>query len=458
MKTLRATSIAALAAAILAGPAIAGPESTALNVRNSHRLITLEQAYDMTLESDQSIRIAYFEIRKANLLPWSALARLGPQLIGKSNYGTSQSTVTNVVPAESGSSAFTNFSRTDSNSRFGGLSFSQTLFDPVVFPAYHLGKLTARANRLQYFYTVRQTLFGVAQAYYAVLKQQSVVDINKQTVDLAQQQLDLAQKRFDVGQVANVDVLRARATLEDARNTLIQAQGTLETNKDTLSNILNLGGATDFTLVEPTPMTADRPPFEAVLKTAYEHREDYTVSAIAIDQDVERRNEVIAQYGPTVSANADYGWTNTSGNNSASKQAYDATISVQLPILTGGQREIDLRTAKHQIEETRLNFQKTVKSVESDVKSAWVQEGTLSESIKALTAEVEANTQNYKDVQAQYEAGTATSLDVQSALRDLNNARTNLTNATYDYQVAIRNRQRSEAIFEPARVQRAKLP
>src|SRR5579871_3528624 len=48
--------------------------------------LTLEQAYDRTLATDQTIKIAYWEIRKANLLPWSALAKLGPQLSAGGSY------------------------------------------------------------------------------------------------------------------------------------------------------------------------------------------------------------------------------------------------------------------------------------------------------------------------------------------------------------------------------------
>src|SRR6478609_7529976 len=82
--------------------------------------ITLEQAYDRTLESDQTIRIAFLEVRKANLLPWSAL------------------------------------------------------------------------TRLQHQFTIRETLYGVASAYYEVLKQQRLVYVNRETFRLAREQFEIA--------------------------------------------------------------------------------------------------------------------------------------------------------------------------------------------------------------------------------------------------------------------------
>ena len=352
---------------------------------------------------------------------------------------------------------FVSLEGVESETRHAGFTLSQPLLDPAVFPAYRLGKLSAKAARLQERFTIRQTLFGVAQAYYNVLRQQSVVGINQQTVDLANTQLGLAQARFSAGAVARIDVLRATATLEAARNNLILSQGQLESNRDTLSNILNLGGATNFVLAEPANAPEEQAAFEQILKRAYDGREDYQVSAIAIDQDIARRGEVVAQYGPRVVAQASTLWTAGSGGGSSRTHLNDAFVSVQMPFLTGGQREIDLRAANHQISQTRLNFEKTTKSVESEVKNAWLRVGTGRESIKALSAEVEAATQNYSDLQAQYEAGTATSLDVQSALRDLNNSRTLLTSQRYDYQIALRDLQRAEAVFEQSRVEKAKV-
>lgn len=421
------------------------------------RAITLEQAYDITLATDQSIRSARLEIRKANLQPWSALAIMGPSLTGAGSYGTQQNqnaAPTTITSVDSGGTVHTDVW---TDTRQAGFTFEQPLIDFTVFPAWRLGKLTAQAAHLQQQFTVRQTLFGVAQAYYNVLKQQSIVTIDQEAVDLAQKQLELAQTKLDLGAVARIDVLRARATVEDDRNTLIQAKGQLEIARDTLSNILNMGGATAFVLVNPPDAPDDHTEFEPVLGRAYERREDYKISAIAVDQDVARRGEIRAQYGPRIVAQANTGWTDAFSSGATRTHYNDATLSVQMPFLTGGQREIDLRTAGYKIEQTRLEYEKLRKSIEAEVKSAWLKVGTLRESIQALRAEVDAATQNCADVQAEYEAGTATSLDVQSAQRDLNNSRTQLASQVSDFQVALRDMHRAESSFEEQRVERVKV-
>ena len=415
------------------------------------RTITLEQAYDMTLVSDQTIRTAYYEIRKASLLPWSALAKLGPQLSAGANYTNSQTRTSNDL-ISGGSTVQTNY-----DTRYSGFTYTQPIFDPSVAPAYRYGKLTAKATRLQYQFTVRETLYGVAQAYYNVLKLQKLVAVSQETVDLASQQLATAQARYDAGAVARIDVLRAQSTLEGDRNTLIQFQGTLDIARDTLSNILNLGGKTNFTVAEPTDETDLGTPFSELLKRAYENREDYQVSAIGIDQKIALKGEVAAQYGPKLAAQGSTDWSSTSGDGAGRVHGTAGVLSVSIPFLTGGQREIDLKTATYNVSQAQLSYETAAKTVESDVKTAWVNVETGREALKALNAEVKAAAQNYTDLEAQYQAGAATSLDAQSALRDLNNARTLLTNQIYDYQISLRNLQRAQAIFQAERVEKSKV-
>ena len=432
------------------------------------RRITLEQAYEITLASDQSIRIAAYEVRKARLLPWSALARMGPQLRGNASYDNTAAYRTTesggggsaLAGGASGAVFFSPGARSstqETDTRRAGLIFEQPLLDFTVFPAYRQGRLSLQVARLQYQATVRQTLFGVAQAYYDVLKVQSLVAINRQTVELAQEQLGQAQTRLEVGQVARIDVLRAEASLQNARNALIESGGALESAQDTLSNILNLGGKTNFTLVEPEPAAEGVADFPELLSRAYANREDYRVSALAIEQEEARRSEVVAHYGPRVVARASSQWNNMSGSAAGRGRVHDGVVSVEIPFLTGGQREIELRSSEHQIAQSRLERDRTAKVIESDVKNAWIRVRTGRESIKALKAEVDAATVNYGDLQSQYQAGAATSLDVQVALRELNNSRSLLNNQVYDYQVALRDLLRSQALFEGARVQRVKL-
>ena len=338
-----------------------------------------------------------------------------------------------------------------------GLTITQTLIDFTFFPAYRLAKLTGVASRLQYRLTIRTVLFGVAKAYYEVLKQQKIVALDTETLGLAKQQLQLSQDQYDVGAVSKVDVLRGQSTLESARQALISDQNILALDRDVLANTLNLhGDSRDFDVAQPEDAAQKGVSFEDDLAQAYSNREDYKISSIAIDQNIEQRNVVIGEYGPTVSAEFAQNWAEQT--SSPRTDSWDALVSVQVPFFTGGQREIDLRTAHHNIDEAKITLESTAKVVENDVRTTWLEVETLGETIESLKSQVVANEQNYKDLLNQYQAGAATSLDTQTALIQLVTSKTSLITQTYEYQVALRDLQRSIAAFQNKRVKNQTFP
>ena len=416
---------------------------------SERKVITLEQAYDRTLISDQSVRIAYIEIRKANLLPWGALTKLTPRISAGYSYNHSESKTSSLfdVPSSIGVAGTQNTN----------LSLQQTLIDFTFFPAYRYARLSGISARLQYQLTIRNVLFGVAKAYYEVLKQQKIVAVDKDTLGLAEKQLQLSQDQYDVGAVSKVDVLRGQSTLESAKQTLISDQNILTLDRDVLANTLNLqGDARNFDVTQPADAAEKAGKLEDDLAQAYANREDYKASSIAIQQNIELRKQVLGQYAPTVSAQFSKNWAETS--SSPNSDSWDALVAVQVPIFTGGQREIDLRTAHHNIDEARLNLETAAKNVESDVRTTWLEVQTLHETIQSLEAQVAANEQNYKDLVNQYQAGTATSLDTQTGLIQLVTTRTTLITQIYQYQIALRDLQRSMASFQNKRVKNAHIP
>jgi outer membrane protein TolC len=407
------------------------------------RVITLDEAYDIAAATDQSIRIAYWEIRKANLLPWSALTALGPQLSAGAEYDRNQSHAAGQIV-------------TGENSNLN-VTYTQPFVNFGVFPAYRYGKLAAVAARLQHQYTIRQVLFGVASAYYQVLTQEGIVHVDQKTVDLAQEQYNVAEKRLNVGEVTPTDALNAQVTLESAKVALIQAKNTLLLDRDTLGNILNLGGDSGFQLVLPPEYPTTIPPFEKLLAIAYRNREDLAVGEIAVQQDVAKKGEVIAEYAPSVTGNVSDSYANAHGLYGPQTQVWDANVSVSMPFLTGGQREIDLKTAGEQVEEDKLNRDKIVKTVEAAVKQAWLNAESLQESLVSLQIQVDAARQSYQDEQNDYQAGTAASVDVLTALINLNTSENSLEVQLYAYQVALRNLEAAAGVFQQERVQRDKV-
>ena len=430
--------------------------SGATGLTDTKRVITLEGAYDRTLATDQAIRIAFYEVKKANLLPWSALTRLGPRLSGRVDYGRAERSTTVSVQAEGGTaSSVDRITESRGNTGTLGLVLDQPLIDLTVFPAYRFGKLSAQTARWQYQFTIRQMLFGVAQAYYDVLRQERLVSVNRETQRLAEEQLRFAKKRAEFGEAKRSDVLRAEVTVESARRALVESINLLEFTRNTLGNILNLPPLTPFELVEPPDYPRNLPSFEDLFAQAKANREDLRVKSLAIEKDIALKQQIISGYAPRVSAQLNSALGQTSGVDAQSNRNWQAMISVSVPFFTGGQREIDVQVAKNQIVQSKLIREQAEKVVESEVRQAWLTVNSLVQTLKALHAEVFAAEQGYHDLEIQYREGTATSLDVLSALNQLNRSRKDLAVETYGYQVALRNLQQVAGVFQQSRVQKS---
>ena len=209
-------------------------------------------------------------------------------------------------------------------------------------------------------------------------------------------------------------------------------------------------------MVQPADAVGPVGSFEDNLAAAYAGREDYKISAIAIQQSTEQKNQVVGQYAPTAGFQFTQNWADS--REGPGSQAWAGLVTVQVPIFTGGQREIDLRAAHLNINEAKINLETTQKTVETDVDITWLQVETLRQTIVSVKAQVKADEQNYLDLQNQYEAGAATSLDTQNALNQLASSRTRLITQTYQYQVVRRDLDRAVAVFQNQRVKKAKVP
>ena len=404
------------------------------------KLMTLEHAYDIAAASDQSLRIAFIEVSKAELLPKSALTKVMPRVSGGIGYEKSSTTYSSSQGRHSGTAQ-------------ADLTLTQPLLDMSVFPARRKGVLAVEAKRLARQFTIRETLYGVASAYFGVLKDERIVAVNKQSLALAQEQQNLAQKRADVGEVTRSDVLRAQVSVETARRVLITAENTLELQRNTLRNILNLPPDAPLRLAEPLPYKQNVPTFGTLLASAYEHREDLRERELVVQQAEQAKLEVRAQYAPTIVANGGPTVTDSPHANPGSRATnWSADIAVKFPFFTGGQRELDLVNARLLIDQAVLEKEILGKTIEGQVKQAWLNVQTLEGSLTAVKAQVKAAEQGYADLQNQYSAGTAKSVDVLSALQDLSSARLDLTSLTLDYEVALRGLEQFSGTFQDLRV------
>lgn len=326
----------------------------------------------------------------------------------------------------------------------GIFSVTQPLIQPSFFPSWQLGKDSIRQNLQRYDYTIREVLFGVARAYYDVLRGQAQVGVSKDTLMLTQDELKQAQVRFRVGEVTKTDVLRAEVEVARAERAVITAENNLQLNLAVLARTIGLPGL--VRVVEPTPPFFSGERYEQLLEKAYKQRQDLRAQEAAIDVARQRRNLVRARYFPSVGALWQFPKldTPTFANRD---EFWTLTLNFQVPIFEGGTRELDLQEQEENLGQTQLQFDRLRKDVSIDVRQSLLGVETLAATLDTLKKEVTLAQENYNITSKQYRVGLATSLDVNTALNALNQTRTQLTDQTYAYQVALLGLERAVGGF-----------
>ncbi|MES2709801.1 MAG: TolC family protein [Verrucomicrobiota bacterium] len=411
----------------------------------SPRRLTLNEAYDRALATDQSISLALQAVVQADLLPARAWTRLTPRLNGTLN------------SSQSGSRARGQEFSSNQDGR-ARLSLSQPLLDFTVKPAVRAGQLAAQESRMDYRGTVRDIILGVATAYYDVLRQQELIAVNRESLRLAEEQKNFATQRMEVGEVIRTDVLTADVTVQRARRSLTESENALRLARTILANALNLDPETVFEVIEPPGYALPGDSLHDLQIKARNQRDDLQRLLTAIARRTENLAETRAGYLPSVSASVSAGrgvQQNSNSSGTDGQTDYSAGLSVSIPLFTGGEKALDLKQAESEIIKAKLEYERSAKASDEEVTSAWLQTQTLRQTLASLRAEVKSAEENHSLVQQQYLAGATKSLDVLQALTDLNTSRTDLTVSLFQYQLALRELAARTADFERARIEQS---
>jgi len=132
-------------------------------------------------------------------------------------------------------------------------------------------RLTIRVakNRLKYSEQglreqIITSVTAVENAYYELIYALDNVTVQQEALDLAQTQLDQDKQRVQIGTLAPLSVQSDEAQVASSRASLIAAQSTLETDQDTLKNLLtdNYGQWHDTDIQPMATLTAPMQSFD----------------------------------------------------------------------------------------------------------------------------------------------------------------------------------------------------
>ncbi|MBL8573193.1 MAG: TolC family outer membrane protein [Hyphomicrobiaceae bacterium] len=349
------------------------------------------------------------------------------------------------VSASSGGTDFRSAFTRPTRSVFAD-SHSTNLSLEIVQPLYAGGRISNGIGRAEAFVrakrevlrnTEQDVLFDASQAFMEVIRDSALVSLRESNQRFLSEQVRAARDRFQVGEGTRTDVAQAEARLQEAVAQVNAARANLNTSRAIYRQVIGS---------DPKKLNPASPVEKLIPKSLDDamgraQREHPGILASIHNVDAAMLNVKIAEGAllPTVSLSGSVtqSWTGgesaTSTNFSTNRQV---GVRASIPLYQGGGEYAEIRKAKEDLGDARIQVDVVRDRVRAGVVTAWGQLQSATASIAAARAQVEASQLALNGVIEEQRVGQRTTLDVLNAQSELVNARVQLVQAETNRVIA----------------------
>lgn len=311
-------------------------------------------------------------------------------------------------------------------------------------PIFTGGKLsgTIKQAKANYQYnevgvqrTYNEMRSTVTNGYFNMLQADNLQKLNAESVTRLEDHLKNVQAQYDVGVVAKVDVLRSQVELANAKQTLIQAENSYQVAEANMNKIVGLPMDTNLKLDNLLVYNAYDKNMDECLAYAAEHRPELMQAKYGVD--AAKGALMVARSGhmPQVAASASQAWSDTNWPGDENGN-WGVGVNVTLNVFDTGVTLSKIHGAEADLKKAQETYRDTVDGVNLDVRSNYLGLREAEKRISTTKLAVEQADEDYRIAQLRYMSGVGTNTDVLDAQVALTQAKTNYTQALYDYNTS----------------------
>ena len=138
----------------------------------------------------------------------------------------------------------------------GSLTLDQTIYSDDAYAALDIQRQTESAIAAVYTATERDTVFNATLAYIDALRAMTILSIQQENLALTKSNLEIARDRVRVGTTSNADVYRWESNLANARADVLRARASVDQAREALNRVVHRPIDAPFQL---RPAAADDP-------------------------------------------------------------------------------------------------------------------------------------------------------------------------------------------------------
>ena len=402
-------------------------------------MLTLEQALDIALSENPTIKVADQEIQIKRYAKQGTYAALYPQIDATATYQRVLAKQT--MSMDLGGQTQTIRVGSD-NSFNGGISAAMPLINAQLWTSLKVSVLDielavekARASRID---MVEQ----VTKAYYGVLLAKESHALYQRVYDNAVENNKVVKKKYDVGSVSEYDLITSNVSVQNALPNVIEAEYSVILTLWQLKALLGIDLEKNIDVVGSL-MDYERMMNEGYDITRLNLDNNTTLKQLDIQEEMLEKAVKITKLAnvPSLSVNAAFLYT-ALGNDGKFfvKDAWNpysyAGLQLNIPIFAGNKRRAATREARLNLS----NLQLQRENVERQLRVSVIQQlNNMQSSVKkyyASAATVGQAQRGYDISVKRYEVGRGTLVDVDNSQVALTQAELGRNSAIYNFLVA----------------------
>lgn len=429
------------------------------------KLINLEQALQIALSENASVKVADMEIERTGYARKGTYASLFPKIDGNASYqrtiekqvmymdfdmgsmggGSSSEGDGSASGAESAPATSNNGIEVGRwNTWSAGISASMPLVNAQLWKSLEISdqdvELAVEAARSSRLEMVNQ----VKQAYFACLLAKEAFEVYKSVYENALENYKLVEMKYNARKASELELTRAKTTLANAVPDVYNAESSVILSLWQLKAVMGVDLDENIDVSEKLGDYANR-----MLGDMADSASDSlslvnnsTMRQLAIQAEQLANTIKMQQFAniPTLSLSFAYNFNAMTNDFNFSEYRWSpysyVGLTLQIPIFAGGQRHNAIRQAKVQAAELDVQRADTERQLRISIRQNLNQMETAMKSYGASLTALESAEKAYNITAKSYEVGSSTLTDLNDAQLAYTQSQLAVSQAIYDFVIA----------------------
>ena len=422
----------ALAASIGVAAAPAEAQEMADSVVSGPLMLTLEQALDIALSENPTVKIADQTVEVKKYAKRGTYADLWPEISASATYNRYIKKQTMHIMDQTMTVGTSNIYQ-------GGFSATMPLVNAQLWKSLKISAMDvelaveqARGSRID-------MIEQVSKAFYQVLLAKDSYTVYKRVYDNAVENHKIVTKKYEVGSVSEYEFLRSKVTVSNAEPDVLNAENSIVVALWQLKALLGMDLDID---IDCAGSLAD---YESMMTSHFDmefnpERNSEMKQLEIQERQLQKTLEMQrAANLPTLDISASYNFTameDTFKFNQYTWNPYSyATLSLNIPIFAGGKRRADVQQAKLNLSNMQLQRENTERTLRTSLMQyASNMQTNLKQYNSSLSSVAEAK-RGYDIAVKRYEVGDGTLVEIDDSQLAYTQAELTRSTAIYDYLV-----------------------